>query len=86
MRPWKEDFDENGISHPGWKVEVPTKYEKVNMKTFRGDVCLQHGNLIHGSYPNLSNRSRAQYSIAYLNEGVEINRGKASVKIPVVVE
>ena len=84
-KSWKEDFDEDGISHPGWKVEVPEKYEKADVNAKAGTVFLQHGNLIHGSYPNLSNRSRAQYSIAYLNKGTVINKGEASIKIPIDV-
>lgn len=82
-KSWKEDFDEDGISHPGWKVEVPEKYEKVDIDVKAGTIFLQHGNLIHGSYPNLSNRSREQYSIAYLNKGTVINKGEASIKIPI---
>lgn len=81
-KSWKEAFDENGVSHPGWKVEVPGKYKRADITAKAGDVFLQHGNLIHGSYPNLSTRSRNQYSIAYLNKGTKINKGEASVKIP----
>jgi len=86
VKSWGEDFDEQGISHPGWEVQVPEKYKLANVVAEPGDVCLQHGNLIHGSYANLSEESRAQYSIAYLNEGVTINKGKASVKVPMAVE
>lgn len=85
-KSWREEFDEDGVSHPGWTVEVPEKYMKCDVDVTAGTVFLQHGNLIHGSYPNLSKYSRAQYSIAYLNKGTKINRGKASVKIPVAVE
>ncbi len=85
-RSWHENFDKDGVSHPGWTVQVPSKYRRKNITARKGDVCLQHGNLIHGSYANLSKRNRAQYSIAYLNEGTKIRRGKASVKIPVSVE
>jgi len=84
---WKEGFDEKRISHPGWKVVPPTKYKKVDVIGPKGGVCLQHGNIIHGSYPNLANyRSRMQYSMAFLNEGVEFKlKGQTSVKIPVAL-
>ena len=82
-KSWREEFDDDGVSHPGWKVEVPEKYERTDVDVKAGTVFLQHGNLIHGSYPNLSNRSRAQYSIAYLNKGTVINKGEASIKIPI---
>jgi len=86
VESWAEGFDSEGISHPGWTVKVPQQYPKVDIIGWPGDVMLQHGNLIHGSYPNNSDIDRAQYSIAYLNEGTEIHEGKVSVKIPVAVE
>lgn len=85
-KSWRETPDKDGVSHPGWKVDVPAKYERIDMDVKAGTVFVQHGNLIHGSYANLSERPRAQYSIAYLNKGVKINTGVDSVKIPVAVE
>jgi len=86
-KSWREEFDENGISHPGWKVEVPPQYKQLDVVAPQGAIFLQHGNVIHGSHPNMSkNRSRQQYSIAYLNEGETIDKGEASIKIPVQVE
>lgn len=85
-KSWREEFDENGVSHPGWKVEVPDKYEKVDVNVKAGTVFIQHGNLIHGSYANLSDRSRSQYSIAYLDKGTKINKGEASIKVPISVK
>jgi ectoine hydroxylase len=87
-KSWREEFDEDGISRPGWLIkEVPPQYQKADIVGPKGGICFQHGNVIHGSYPNLSqNRSREQYSIAYLNEGTEHLRGRSSVKMPVAVE
>lgn len=88
-KSWKEEFDEQGISHPGWLIkEVPPQYEKVDIIGPKGGICFQHGNIIHGSYANLgTNRGREQYSIAYLNEGEKFMlQGQSSVKIPVPVE
>lgn len=84
---WKEGFDEKGISHPGWRVVPPPEYEKVDAVGPKGGVCLQHGNVIHGSYPNLTGgRSRMQYSLAFLNEGEEfLMKGNASLKIPIAL-
>lgn len=85
---WREEFDENGISHPGWLIkEIPPQYKKVDIIGPKGGICFQHGNIIHGSYPNLSeNLSREQYSIAYLNEGESFTQGQTSIKIPIAVE
>ena len=88
-KSWREEFDENGISHPGWKIhEVPSKYQRVDIVGPKGGICFQHGNIIHGSYANLSrDRGREQYSIAYLNEGEKfVMQGRSSVKIPVPLE
>lgn len=88
VKSWREDIDEQGISHPGWKIhDIPSKYRRVDITEPRGGICLQHGNLVHGSYPNLTkDRSREQYSIAYLNEGEKFEAGSASARIPVPVE
>lgn len=86
VKSWKEVFDENGVSHPGWKVAVPEKYSKVDVDAKAGSIFLQHGNLIHGSYANFSKRDRAQYSIAYLNKNTKINTGHDSIKIPTAVK
>ena len=87
-KSWKEDFDEQGISHPGLKIkDIPPQYQKVDIVGPKGGVCFQHGNLIHGSYPNLTeNRSREQYSMAYMNRGEKYLRGRTSIKAPVTLE
>lgn len=87
-KSWKEDFDEGGISHPGWGIkEIPPQYPKVDVVGPTGGICLQHGNAIHGSYPNLtSDRSRDQYSMAYMNTGEKYLRGRTSIKAPVTIE
>jgi len=57
------------------------------MSLKKGSLCLMHGHLIHGSYPNLSTtRSRPQYSMAFLNKNASFDEGKTSVKVPVEVE
>jgi YVTN family beta-propeller protein len=83
-RSWREEFDEDGISRPGWLIKnIPPQYPKVDIVGPKGGVCFQHGNVIHGSYPNLTrDRDRCQYSIAYLNEGEFYRKGEASIKIP----
>lgn len=87
-KSWKEEFDEAGISHPGWGIKkIPPQYEKIDIIGSKGGVCLQHGNVIHGSYPNLTeNRSREQYSMAYLNEGASFLRGRTSIKAAAALE
>ena len=76
---YKEAFDENGVSHPGRKIEVPEKYEKVEVSAPQGAICLQNGNTIHGSVANFSEvRSHNQYTMCYINNGVSLQTGKYS--------
>lgn len=69
-KSWREDFREDGIARPGQTVQVPSKYSSQDMYLKKGSLCYMHGNLIHGSHPNLSStRNRPQYSMCYLNKG-----------------
>lgn len=88
VKSWKEEFDENGISHPGWTIKkIAPRYQRIDVVGPKGGICLQHGNVIHGSYPNfMRDRSREQYSIAYLNEGEPFFEGHTSIKVPVPLE
>lgn len=87
-KSWREDFDKDGISHPGLTIkDLPEKYRTVDMYIPKGSLCLMHGSLIHGSHPNRSaDRSRPQYSMGYLNKGAEFNPGKTSIKEVIELE
>lgn len=87
-KSWKEDFDKTGISHPGLGIKkVPSQYPRIDVVGPKGGICLQHGHVIHGSYPNFAkDRSRAQYSMAYLNEGASFLRGRVSIKAAAALE
>ena len=45
---YKEAFEEKGVSHPGRKIEVPEKYEKVEFSIFS---CFFFSSLILNSLP-----------------------------------
>ena len=40
-----------------------------------GDLLILHGNLVHGSFPNKSNKSRQLYSASYLPVGEKFISG-----------
>ena len=83
----REPKDSDGISRPGWLCKVPDQYIKIDVDAPMGGICLQHGNIIHGSYPNFSsNLDRQQYSIAYINKGAAYDTGQTSTKIPVMLD
>lgn len=56
---------------PGNRTQMPSIWEDahydVNFK--KGDLLVLNGNTIHGSYPNLSNRSRPLYSQSLISKG-----------------
>lgn len=62
----------------GNKIVVPEKYEKVDIELKQGDVIIFHGDLIHGSYPNHSDRSRPFLVINYLPYGEDFIPGRTS--------
>ena len=84
---WKEPIGADGISRPGRVCEVPEQYSRRDIVAPMGSICLQHGEIIHGSYPNLSDdRDRQQYSVAYLNKDASYNSGYNSRKIPIPLD
>lgn len=85
---WREPVDADGITRPGRTIQnIPSQYPRVDVVVPKGGICLQHGNVIHGSYPNLSrDRGRETYAIAYLNEGAPFQSGETSLKIRVPVD
>ena len=62
--------------------EMLKKYEAIDIEFPKGAISLMHGNLIHGSHANLSkNKTRNQYSMCYMNRGVDFFVGKSSPRI-----
>lgn len=54
---------------------VPEKYEKVAVEIEPGSVCLFHGNLVHGSWDNSSNRYRKVLVVCYIREDASFRKG-----------
>lgn len=82
---WKESSNKDGTTRPGQTIKDINKLEQYQMMDVvfpQGSICLMHGNLIHGSHPNLTNdQDRNQYSMCYLNKGVDFFEGRNSKKI-----
>ena len=77
-----KSFHEDPGKNPGHKVEVPRRYEKVELHLRRGSVLFLHGNVIHGSYPNLSDRDRPMLLIPYITKGAEFIPGQRAKREP----
>lgn len=69
-----KSFNEKPGSNPGHCVEVPPQYRAVDLCLKKGAVLFLHGNVIHASYPNDSNRSRPMLLVPYGTRG--ISQGK----------
>lgn len=76
----------NPNENPGNRCELPEKYinNKYDLRLSQGDLYIQHGNLIHGSYPNTSqDRSRTHFGIACIVRGQPFStEGKSSNRMP----
>ena len=75
LRP---SYREKRGSNPGNKIskDILFKYKKIDLNFNKGDLLILHGNLIHGSYPNYSNKSRPLLSCSYINVGEKFIPGK----------
>lgn len=62
---WEKSY--NDSSKPGKYCDVPSKYFKKDIIASKGALYIQHGNLIHGSYSNITdNIARGMFSATYI--------------------
>ena len=72
---------------PGNECVIPTGCEKNNLSANAGDLYIQHGNLVHGSYSNNSeNEMRSMYSATYIVEGEEFEAGYNAMRKVIKLE
>ncbi len=62
-------------SRPGNISKSKTKFEEKILNFKKGDLLILHGNLVHGSYPNKSRKSRPLYSASYIPSGEKFISG-----------
>ena len=63
--------------NPGNLVEVNAHWEPpVDLRVSKGSVLILHGCVVHGSYPNLSERDRPLFQITYIKRGYDFVSGK----------
>jgi phytanoyl-CoA hydroxylase len=67
--------------NPGNKSKIPDKYEKLDIRLKKGDALIFHGNLVHGSYANESDKSRPLIVINYLPWGEDFISGRTSKRV-----
>tara|TARA_E500000331_G_C17128864_1_gene657263 strand:+ start:213 stop:983 length:771 start_codon:yes stop_codon:yes gene_type:complete len=83
--PHRKSFREDPGSNPGRECEVPEIFleSKKDLVLSAGSVVILHGNCIHGSYANNSNRSRPWYSSCYITRGEYYNVGRNSKRVEI---
>jgi phytanoyl-CoA hydroxylase len=74
----------------GEKLDLPEGYERLSLDTEPGDLLALHGNLLHGSHPNLTGHAFRQAHVTHftgvtaqmvaLNHHYLIDRGGAKVR------
>ena len=63
-------YREKQGTNPGNTVEVPERYTKQDLVIKKGDMLILNGDVVHGSYPNVSpTRSRPLFSVSYISKG-----------------
>ena len=83
--PDKKSYRENPNDNPGRECEIPDEFKdkKIDLITKPSSVVFLHGNTIHGSYGNESNKSRPWFSCCYITKGEKYNIGRSSKRIEV---
>ena len=62
-------------------VNIPSKYKKVFLSLKKGDIYVQHDNLIHGSVENKSNRWRPIVDVLFTKKGYSYHMGETRKSI-----
>ena len=72
---------------PGNKTIFPKNYDydtkKTDLYVKAGDFLIMHGNCVHGSYPNKSDRSRALLSASYVTKGAHFEPGPSAQRMEI---
>lgn len=71
-------YRETPGTNPGNTVasSVLSRFKCVDLPIKKGGVLFMHGDVVHGSYPNNSNRNRPLFSISYITKGQPFIPGK----------
>ncbi len=71
--------------NPGNKVlQIPNKYEKVDLYLRKGDVLMFHPLVIHGSYSNISkDKWRPILLMNYVKKGSSFLQGESAKRTPI---
>lgn len=67
-----QSFHEPTGKNPGHDVSnnMPSEYKAVDLPMQKGSLLILHGNVVHGSYPNISKRDRPMLLIPYGTKGI----------------
>tara|TARA_Y100000389_G_scaffold203929_1_gene254145 strand:+ start:707 stop:1465 length:759 start_codon:yes stop_codon:yes gene_type:complete len=73
-------FREKVGDNPGSECKIPEEFldRKTDIIIPANSIVILNGNCIHGSYPNISNRSRPWFSSCYISEDEDFVVGNSS--------
>ncbi|MBQ26698.1 MAG: hypothetical protein CMH81_00935 [Nitrospiraceae bacterium] len=63
--------------------EIIKRYTRVDLLMKRGSALFLHGDVIHGSYNNPSDRSRPMFSMCYIPKGVTFIPGNTAKRMEI---
>jgi len=76
---WEKSYQDP--SKPGKQCEIPSKYSKKDIVAPKGTLYIQHGDLIHGSYGNMtSHTTRGMFSATYLPKKENFIKGNEAFR------
>tara|TARA_B100001123_G_C15335380_1_gene1032627 strand:- start:79 stop:783 length:705 start_codon:yes stop_codon:yes gene_type:complete len=87
LLPFEENksFDLKNGQNPGNKViNIPEKYNKVELNLKKGSLLIFHSHVIHGSTKNITNdKWRPILLMAYALKGIEFRQGRSANRMPI---
>lgn len=80
-------FREKAGTNPGSECKIPEEFKdkKTDVIIPANSIVFLHGNCIHGSHPNNSDRSRPWLSCCYISEGEDFVVGANAKRKPIKI-
>ena len=81
-------YGEKKGSNPGNVIgnDILSSFDKINLEFEKGDLLILHGDLVHGSHPNYSDKSRPLLSCSNLNKGEKFIPGNNAKRKVIVLK
>ena len=83
--PFAPTLSYEAMKNPGNTIpdEILKQYARVDLLMKKGTALFLHGDVIHGSYDNHSDRSRPMFSMCYIPRGVPFISGNTAKRMEI---